>query len=339
MLDGRCELSFRCLRKSAPIYGVFSFLYKKLHSMTEERKIKCSHHLNCMETIQNLLTTQNCSGTIHKCIETVQNGGKMVYSKGMEDSNAYQEFMKQHFRTKEDVLRSLNKKIKKYKEAAKNDHTTPPAFFTMICTILDKFIHDITNAVLFDELPDWWIYGYELEYDCFRMYMEHVAEIEIDDDSGEQRSWKCNAHYELIVLRFKTLSASEYADLYKVGDGTVRQWIRRGKIRTATKVGAEWKIPVLTIPPRRGYETAQYVWDQEMEDLPEEFRYLNEYKLATFFRDRDEKEKFHVMLVSKKTKDPEDKSSNKELILDSKEREKLELIMISRPEIRYSLRY
>jgi hypothetical protein len=32
-------------------------------------------------------------------------------------------------------------------------------------------------------------------------------------------------------------------------------------------------------------------------------------------------------------------TKNKELILDAKEREKLELIMIARPEIRYSLSY
>ena len=49
-----------------------------------------------------------------------------------------------------------------------------------------------------------------------------------------------------------------------------------------------------------------------------------------------DKNTFHVILVSKKTTDCENTSNNKELTLDAKEREKLELVMISNPGIRYS---
>ena len=55
-----------------------------------------------------------------------------------------------------------------------------------------------------------------------------------------------------------------------------------------------------------------------------------------FYQDIKDKNLFHVTLVSKKTKDCEDTSNNLELNMDAKEREKLELVMISHPDIRYS---
>lgn len=96
---------------------------------------------------------------------------------------------------------------------------------------------------------------------------------------------------------------------------------------------------MLTVPPSRGYEGAQYIWQELADDIPEEYQYLNNFKLATFYQDRTDREKYHVLLVAKTTKGHEDLSDNRELILDAKEREKLELFMISRPEIRFSMRY
>lgn len=263
----------------------------------------------------------------------------MIITKGDESHPAYEEYMKRHFRTKEEILASIDRKIKKYTEQSTTDHKAPAAFYTIMDSILRSFRKEIEKAVLFDELPKWWIYDYELEYDRFTVSLDHVKEIDLNEDGGHEKGATHDAHYTLIALGFKTLSASEYAELYGVGDGTVRQWIRRGKLRTATKIGAEWRIPVLTMPPERGYEGAQYVWWKQMDDLPEEYQYLNDYKLATFFQDREDKTRFHVIFVSKKTKTCSDTSNNLELTLDAKEREKLELLMISRPEIRYSLSY
>lgn len=262
----------------------------------------------------------------------------MIITKGMEDTTYYSEFMSDELRSKEDILKKIDKKIAKYKKEANEDRTTPAAFYSMLDTLLQTFKNRISNAVLFDILPEWWIYSYQLEYDRFVLSMEHIKSIEFDDESGQFRCFYTDAKYPLIGFEFKTLSAGEYAELYGVGDGTVRQWIRRGKLRTATKIGNEWRIPVLTAPPRRGYDAAQYTWDTEIQDLPEEYSYLNEYTTATFLPDRHDKNLYHVILVSKKTVRG-DTSNNLEMTMDSKEREKLELIMMARPEIRYSLSY
>ncbi len=263
----------------------------------------------------------------------------MLILKGMEETEQYKEFMSHRLRTKEDVIRQIDKKISEYSDKAKEDLKTSAAFYTMLDLMLHTFRDRIKEAVLFDDLPDWWIYDYDLEYDRFNLSMVHVKEIEIDEEKIHSLGWLCDASYPLIGFGFKTLTAGEYAKLYGVGDGTVRQWIRRGKLRTASKIGNEWRIPILTVPPGRGYEGAQYIWHEDIEGLPEEYSYINDYKLATFFPDKEDKDKFHVLLVSKETTSCEDTSKNKELILNAKEREKLELILIARPEIRYSLKY
>lgn len=262
----------------------------------------------------------------------------MVYSKGMENTVVYKEFMAEHARSKNSIIKKINKKINEYMDVAEMDHSVPEAFYTLLLAVLKSFVNDIENAVLFEELPDWWIYDYDLEYDHFSMFIEHIAEIEIDDKTFERRCFFSDARYELVRLPFRMLSVSDYASQYNVEEGTVRQWIRRGKIRTCSKVGSEWRIPILTVPPKRGYESAQYTWQVEMEDLPEEYKYLNDYKLATFYQDRELSDKYHVFLTSKNTTKRHG-LMNKELILDAKEREKLELIMIARPEIRYCMRY
>lgn len=144
-----------------------------------------------------------------------------------------------------------------------------------------------------------------------------------------------DAVYKLISINPNSFSVNEYAQFYKVEQGTVRQWIRRGKIRTAYKEGSEWKIPELTPPPSRGYEGAQYKWIKGVDNLPEEYDYLKNYVIATFYQDIADKSKYYVLFVSRETFIGNTVKNNKELLLDAKEREKLELFMIGHPQIKY----
>lgn len=83
-----------------------------------------------------------------------------------------------------------------------------------------------------------------------------------------------------------------------------------------------------------------YQWINGVDNLPQEYEYLADYVLATFRQDRKDKSKYHVYLVSKETfasDNPGDVAmrKNKELVLNTNDREKLELFMISHPQIKY----
>lgn len=240
--------------------------------------------------------------------------------------------------TKAAILKKLHKKIEKY--AAKVETAVPEkeqdSYTVLLVAMMMAFAERIEKAVLFEELQDSWVYGLDINYDEFSLNIEHVREVSLNDDR-EYCSHITDAAYKLVIFNPQMLTVEKYCQLYNAEQGTVRQWIRRGKIRTACKVGNEWKIPILTPLPSRGYEPAQYKWLNgiDAEGLPDEYQFLSDYVLATFYQDSKEKTKFHVLLVSKETFVGTDKGKNKELLLDAKDREKLELFMIAHPQIKY----
>lgn len=62
----------------------------------------------------------------------------------------------------------------------------------------------------------------------------------------------------LYSVPFPVLSCAAFAKRCGVDQVTVRQWIRRGKLRTAFKVGRDWMIPATTKPPARGFVPGSY---------------------------------------------------------------------------------
>lgn len=241
--------------------------------------------------------------------------------------------------TKEEVIKRINKKIKKYASESENNPYYPATYYALMKIFLIVFLEKVENSILMDYLPDFWVYKIEYNYDEFSLNLEHFKKYEIEKD-GSFKSGLVDAIYKLVLFKPTALNVDQYAKLYDVEQGTVRQWIRRGKLRTVYKEGNEWKIPQLSLPPSKGYEPAQYKWFDGIENLPEEYSYLNKYVLATFFQDRKDKTKYHVLFVSKeKFSNYEtteiDISSNEEIILNAQEREKLELFMISHPQIKY----
>lgn len=236
--------------------------------------------------------------------------------------------------TQEDLLKKIEKKMKRYEKEADEHKHFPQKYYALMIVTLAAFYEKVKGAVLFDQLPDYWAYYLEYSYDEFSVNMYHMTSFEVDEDMAIRES-KVDAIYKLITLTPVSFTVEQYSKLYEVEQGTVRQWIRRGKLRTAYKEGTEWKIPELTPPPSRGYEGAQYKWINGVDNLPEEYEYLKEYVIATFYQDQKDRTKYHVLFVSREAFAYNDMSKNKELLLDAKEREKLELFMISHPQIKY----
>ena len=241
--------------------------------------------------------------------------------------------------TKEAALKRIKNKRVRYSDEANENPRYPRTYYALMVFLLDYFYKKVENAVLFEELPDSWTYETTYEYDEFSLDLVHIKEYKVDED-GEFRSRTDDAVYKLVTICPAAFSVDEYAKYYDVQPGTVRQWIRRGKLRTVYKEGNEWKIPELSPPPSRGYEGAQYKWIGGINNLPEEYAYLADYVIATFMQDMKDKSKYHVLLVSRATIASDEpgeiaKATNRELVLDAKEREKLELFMIAHPQIKY----
>lgn len=128
---------------------------------------------------------------------------------------------------------------------------------------------------LFTELEDWWAYELTLSYDGIYLFCNHYNFRGLAPDN--KLDMVCDQEFILLSVKSQLLTVEQYAEQYGVESVTVRQWIRRGKIRTATKYGKEWRIPILTEPPTRGYSPASYSWKQPLTELPKGYEFLASY--------------------------------------------------------------
>jgi len=245
-------------------------------------------------------------------------------------------FKSSHLTTKEGLQKSVVRRIERYKQEANKDNMHSAAFYYVLLTLLERFRENVETTRLLDYLPDWWIYTYDVNHSGAALTLEHVSEVTVDENN-DWCSWVSDSRFLLVEVKTKLLTVEQFSQMHGVEQVTVRQWIRRGKLRTAIKQGNEWRIPSLTDLRPRGYETAQYTWRGPLPDLPEEYEYINNYCLATFIQDRENKTLYKILFVP--VDDTKTNITNRhkpyELLCTNKEKEKLEMLMISHPLIQY----
>lgn len=220
--------------------------------------------------------------------------------------------------------------IKAINDYKKIDNVHSDIYYEITLDMIKRFIDRVSGAELMERLEDEW--SYEIKINNQSIWLELV----LPDIGNSEIGYMYNgfkARYRILEVRSNYLSAEEFAKNYKVNASTVRQWIRRGKIRTAVKRGGTWRIPELTEKPKRGFELAKYIWDEELLDLPKEFNCLNDYCFILIMQDYYEKDKYHAYL--NKEKKPIALNGDEELVLNKNQVEKLEAYLIANEDVEY----
>lgn len=238
------------------------------------------------------------------------------------EEEALEAFRDQSMITKENILTNIQWRRWEFQKDAQKDSLHSSAYYAVLDRLLERFRTMIEKTVLFDAPPGWWSYCYEIETTGIKLLLSHYYSVDFDSD-GNSGDTEVDTEFTLLTVETKHLSVEEYAQLYDVEQGTVRQWIRRGKIRDAIKLGKEWRIPELSEIPKRGYSFGQYEWKEELGDVPEKYDFLKEPAIATFYQDKEDKKIFHVSVGDYKK------------VIDGKERECMELFLIGHPLVRY----
>ena len=237
---------------------------------------------------------------------------------------------------KEEILAEIDGIKAIWEEASKNDSSHSVGYYRVLLSLIDRFRDTVREARLFDA-QEYWGYniligceGITLSIECTDScwggseYEDEYPES-VDPDSI---TYFTNASYDLIKVESNKLTVDEYAAIYDVNPVTVRQWIRRGKIRCAIKRGNEWRIPELYDLPKRGYRSTAYLIKESVPNLPSEYSFLNDYN--TVFIDQDDVDKNQFIITLQKADE-----TTKELKLAMKEKEKFELFLISCPQIKW----
>ena len=239
-------------------------------------------------------------------------------------------FNEKHIRNKEQLISEMEFHRNQLKREAENDREHTAAYYLVLIELFESLIEKTRHTKLFDKLEDWWAYSYSISSEGGIVELQYYIWVKYDTE-GEMVNGIPDQSFTVINMPCRLLTVEEYARLYRVETGTVRQWIRRGKIRTAKKYGNEWRIPELTDVPQRGYRAGTYVWSEELTDVPECYEYLKQPGIATLSQDPDNTNLFHVTLGRK--------SGYQVLDLSTQEREKLELFLIAHPMVNYMATY
>ena len=135
---------------------------------------------------------------------------------------------------------------------------------------------------------------------------------------------------DILTIESKMLNVTDFAKLYGVTDGAVRQWIRRGFIPGAVKYGNEWRIPELyDMHGAKRAENREYYWDSELSDVPEKYECFNAYDGLRISKTKD-RGVFRLFFFRRYKKGHD----NLELTVNTKEKEKIELWVIANPLVR-----
>ena len=173
----------------------------------------------------------------------------------------------------------------------------------------------------------WYFYEYYVTSDSIELTLNKCDEDIEFDEEGYITSMTSTMEGIIFDVKAEYLTVEQYAKLYEVTTTTVRQWIRRGKLRTAKKVGRNWIIPEIADRPERGFKSVIYSWGTLDNRIIELFPFLINKTRIYLYQDEDDKKLFYAV-----TGIP--RQTNREKVqLTSQERERLELMLIGSEDV------
>lgn len=220
--------------------------------------------------------------------------------------------------TREDVLKSLELYIEHEKMNGESGYSSE--FVRNKVKLCEKFIAAVKKCKLPVLTELWWFYEYQFLGNSMELHLSQAEEIEVEND--EIKSMTKTVEHTLIKVECDYLTVEQYASMLGIEPVTVRQWIRRGKLRYAKKYGRDWLIPNIEDKPRRGFTCVQYIVENDAQIESDEFPLLATCDSIDILQDRDNKGKFVCYLNNYKTK------FHSELELTRSEVERLEHTII-----------
>lgn len=227
-------------------------------------------------------------------------------------------------RTKQAVIATLDNANRSIVNEMRNNPLHTVQYYNALSQLLNKVIIEIASRNIFDA-PEGWFYSFVITNKSAALYIQHVAEIQMDENGNALLD--VNEKFRLINYHVRLLTVEEYASVSKTEAGTVRQWIRRGKLRNAIKIGGEWRIPEITDPPTRGFTPVRYYNNGHFLSLPKELGVSLNQKPCIIDIYKAKEEKGYVVLF-----DYAPAMIPQRLLTDA-ERERLELMLISNSNI------
>ena len=244
-------------------------------------------------------------------------------------------FNEMALRTKADLLKEIDSLLGRIDKESGEESKHSPAFYDRYRDLVLRFKKEVEKSTFPEKLEDWWEYNYDIRGTGVTLQLTHTSSFDVDADDSV--SAIADTTFQLMNIRTQLLTVEQYAQSYGVTVTTVRQWIRRGKIRSAIKMGSEWRIPELAEVMERGYTDGHYARKEYLTDIPAEYAFFNDYDYVDISQNRKDKGMFDLCLSKKfdiRDYDDEEKAfaeNIRNIQMDREEREKFELYLIASP--------
>ena len=194
---------------------------------------------------------------------------------------------------------------------------------------LVRFYRLIEDSYLFEKLDDWWNYMICIGCTGISLYIRYYPYGNFLNEDGSVSFGSIDddiAMYRLIEMKCGWLTPAEFAEACGCAVSTVNVWIRRGKIRSASKFGNRWMIPALTLPVRRNYIDPAYTWETRIFNLPEGFEALAAPGTLEIRKARRLRDRYYAYLLDTTT----------EFKLTKLDVARLETYLIANPQVMYT---
>lgn len=190
--------------------------------------------------------------------------------------------------SREDILMSLELFIEH--EELNEEPSYPEKIVENRIKLTKKFAAAIQKSKLPALTELWWFYEYNFLGNSMVLNLCQVNEIEVEND--ELGIVTSSLEHALMNVECGYLTVEQYASLLDMKPVTVREWIRRGKLRHAKKVDEEWLIPDTEDKPHRGFTSVQYIVDKGSRIESAEFPMLAVSDSVMILQDRENKSNF-----------------------------------------------
>lgn len=229
-------------------------------------------------------------------------------------------FKAEHCFTKKDILNSFSDYIKcNIQENEEVQYTEN--YYNNLMELCERFKLTLERTQLPELTDNWWYYDFNIKNDGIELNLYFCNELELDEH-GELSETTSTQEFTLLNVKCDYLRVAQFAEVHNVTDTTVRQWIRRGKLRTAKKMGRDWLIPSIAEKPARGFKNASYHWKYLLPMIEEQFPFLKGYNCVYIFQNKNDRTEYDCILGYP------GEYNRKKYTLTTKEREKLEITLI-----------
>lgn len=227
-------------------------------------------------------------------------------------------FRQNYLFSREDIIKSVNMFVEHFR-LNEYPKCSPVALDNRL-KLCEKFLDTIEKCRLPVLTQLWDFYEYHFLVSSITLELCDASDIEIEND--QISTMKVTVEHLLLNIECDFLPIEKFAEMHHINSSTVDQWIRRGKLRYAKKVGQDWLIPNTEDKPGRRFENVEYVVKKDKQINCVEFPTLALAETVYIYQDDDDKKKYYALFNNFKS------GYNCKLELTKDDIERLEYIII-----------